>query len=74
VDVYLHNQQIGTIDVVGRFAPYTLRIPADLAQRAQAAQDPVELRLVSTTWNPAQVLGSSDDRTLGVMVDRVTIK
>ena len=74
VDVYLHNQQIGTIDVVGRFAPYTLRIPADLAQRAQAAQDPVELRLVSTTWNPSQVLGSSDDRTLGVMVDRVTIK
>jgi hypothetical protein len=42
--------------------------------RAAAAADPVELRLVTTQWNPARVLGSADDRELGVMLDRVAIK
>lgn len=74
VDVYLHNQQLGTLMVAGPFKPYSLAIPTDLAARASAAGDPVELRLVSTTWNPSRVLGSGDDRTLGVMVDRITIK
>jgi hypothetical protein len=32
------------------------------------------LRLVTPQWNPARVLGSPDDRDLGVMLDRVTIK
>jgi hypothetical protein len=74
VDVYLHNQLLGTLVVDGPFKPYTLPVPPDLAARARAAGGPVELRLVSTTWNPSRVLGSGDDRTLGVMVDRVTIK
>jgi hypothetical protein len=75
VDVFLHNQRLGTIDVQpGGFRPYTLSIPPDLADRAAASRDPVELRLVSTTWKPREVLGTDDDRELGVMVDRVTIK
>ncbi len=74
VDVYLHNQQFGTLTVAGPFKPYSLAIPPDLAASASAVGDPVELRLVSTAWNPSRVLGSGDDRTLGVMVDRVTIK
>ena len=74
VEVYLHNQRLGTISVRGGFTPYALPIPPELAARASDATEPVELRLVSTTWNPSRVLGSTDDRTLGVMVDRVTIK
>ncbi len=74
VDVFLHNQLLGRIEVEGNFRPYTLAIPADLASRAAAATDPVELRLVTTQWNPARVLGTGDDRELGVMLDRVTIK
>ncbi len=74
VDVFLHNQLLGRIQVEGDFRPYTLAIPRDLASRAAAASEPVELRLVTTQWNPARVLGSSDDRELGVMLDRVTIK
>ena len=74
VTVYLHNQQLGTLAVTGPFQPYRLAVPADLAARATASTDPVELRLVSTTWNPSRVLGTGDDRTLGVMVDRVTLK
>jgi hypothetical protein len=74
MEVYLLDHRLGTIAVSGGFRPYTLAIPADLAARAAAAPAPVELRIVSTLWNPADVLGGSDDRSLGVMVDLVTIK
>ncbi len=74
VEVFLHNQLLGRIEVEGNFRPYTLTIPPDLASRAAAATDPVELRLMTTQWNPARVLGTGDDRELGVMLDRVTIK
>lgn len=75
VDVYFHRQHLGTIDVArGGFRPYALRIPKDLAARAAAARDPVELRLVVETWNPQDVIGAPDDRHLGVMLDRVTVK
>jgi len=74
VGVFLHNQQVGSVTVSGGFRPYALPIPPDLAARAAAAADPVELKLVTTTWNPARVAGSPDDRDLGVMLDRVTIR
>jgi len=74
VEVFLHNQLLGRIEVDGPFRSYTLQIPPDLASRAAAATDPVELRLITTQWNPSRVLGTSDDRELGVMLDRVTIK
>ena len=74
VEVFLHNQLLGRIEVDGPFRSYTLQIPPDLASRAAAATDPVELRLVTAQWNPSLVLGTSDDRELGVMLDRVTIK
>ena len=41
---------------------------------AHAVDDPVELRLVTATWNPHQVLGTPDDRNVGVMVDRVAVR
>lgn len=74
VGVFLHNQQIGSVVVSGGFRPYTFAIPPDLAARAAAASDPVELKLVTVAWNPARVLGSPDDRDLGVMLDRVTLR
>lgn len=74
LDVFLHGQQIGSAVVSGRFRPYTFAIPPGLSARAAAINDPVELRLVTATWQPSTVLGSADERQLGVMVDRVTIK
>lgn len=74
VSVYLHNQRLGTVRVGDGFAPYTLPVPADLAARAAAFGDPVELKLVTSVWNPHDVLGTPDDRDLGVMVDRVTVR
>jgi hypothetical protein len=74
VDVFLHNQQVGSVTVAGSFRAYEFPIPPDLAARAAAADDPAELKLLTATWNPARVTGSPDERDLGVMLDRVTIR
>lgn len=72
--VYLHGQLIGSAAVSSGFAPYTFAVPPELASRAAGFDDPVELKLVTATWNPHDVLGSPDDRELGVMVDRVAVQ
>ncbi len=74
VSVFLQDQLLGTATVAGGFVPYTFAIPPDLAARSAASGDPVELRLVTSTWNPHNVLGSPDDRNVGVMVDRVAVR
>ena len=70
----LDGQLLGSIRVTTGFAPYTLAIPPELAKRASDLGDPVELKLVTSTWNPHTVLGGPDDRDLGVMVDRVAVR
>ncbi len=52
VEVFLHNQLLGRVEVEGEFRPYTLPIPPDLASRAAAATEPVELRLVTNPVEP----------------------
>lgn len=74
VDVYFHGQLLGTIDVTAGFRAYTLAIPPELARRAADSGDPVELKLVTPTWNPHKALGAADDRALGVMLDRVAVR
>jgi hypothetical protein len=74
VAVSLHGEVVGTVRVTDAFAPHELTIPPGLAARAAAFGDPVELKLVTVTWNPHEVLGTPDDRQLGVMVDRVTVR
>ncbi|MFL6279768.1 MAG: hypothetical protein ACJ731_06640 [Vicinamibacterales bacterium] len=74
ITVFLQGQMLGSAVVEGGFRPYAFAIPPDLAARAAEGDDPAELRLVTSTWNPHQVLGTGDDRTLGVMVDRVAVR
>jgi hypothetical protein len=74
VTVSLDGELLGSIRLTTGFAPYTLPIPPDVARRASELGDPVELKLVTSTWNPHAVLGTPDDRDLGVMVDRVAVK
>jgi hypothetical protein len=74
ITVFLQGQMVGSAGVDSGFRPYTFVIPSDLAARAAASRDPVELRLVTPTWNPHQVLGTSDDRNIGLMVDRVAVR
>jgi len=72
--VHLDNTQLGTIQVTTGFKPYTFAIPPALAKSIAERGQPVQLKLTSTVWIPQQVLGTSDTRDLGVMVDRVAIK
>ena len=74
VAVSLFGQALGTLRVTNGFAPYSLPIAPDLASRAAASGQPVELTLVSTLWNPLKALGTGDDRELGVMVDRLAVR
>jgi hypothetical protein len=62
------------VKVGNGFQPYSLPIPASLAERISKLDAPARLRLVTPVWNPHQVLGSPDDRELGVMVDRVQVR
>jgi hypothetical protein len=74
VAVALDGQLLGTVRVNTGFKPYTLAIPAALAARLSTSNNTVELAISTTVWRPRTTLGTPDDRELGVMVDRVTVK
>jgi hypothetical protein len=70
----MNDRLLGVIQVADGFKEYDVAIPADVAAAAAAAGEPVRVALRTTTWNPHVVLGTSDDRELGVMVDRVAVR
>ena len=74
VTVVLQGHTLGRTIVTSGFQPYSFPIPPALAIQVAAVGDPVELRLVTSTWNPHTVLGSPDDRNVGVMLDRVAVR
>ena len=45
-----------------------------MTPRSRSSGTPVRLKLVTNVWRPKAVLGVSDDRDLGVMVDRVDVR
>jgi hypothetical protein len=73
VDVFLDDTRLGGVDVGPGFQPYRLAIPADVAERAARKDDPAQLTLLSSVWIPQQVLGGADNRSLGVMLDRIDV-
>jgi hypothetical protein len=74
VSVSLNGRPLGIAHVVDGFQPYTFAVPADLAAAAASRSAPAQLTLRTPTWKPRDVLGGSDDRRLGVMVDRVQVR
>ena len=74
VELFFGGVAIGTIDVQPGFRTYTLPLPATAVGDAARTDEPAQLRLVSSVWNPRQILNLSDDRDLGVMIDRIEIK
>jgi hypothetical protein len=73
VSLRLGARTFGTVRVGNGFGPYSFEVPADVAASAVHGE-PVRLTLESTVWNPQKTLGSPDDRDLGVMVERVTVR
>jgi hypothetical protein len=74
VTLALDNTVLGTVRVDTGFKPYELPIPPALAARLSDTGRTTELSLVTTAWKPETVLGTPDDRELGVMVDRISVK
>ena len=74
VKVTLDDQSLGQVTVETAFRPYTFALPPDLAPILAAREQPALLELTTTTWNPRTLLGASDDRDVGVMVDRIELK
>jgi hypothetical protein len=73
VTVLLNDAPLGTVHVENGFREYTVDIPPAVAAAA-ATGEPVRIMLRVPTWNPMRVLGTNDDRDLGVMVDRVAVR
>ena len=74
VDVAFDGQPLGTIAVTSGFQTYTLALPTDAVRRAGSRDDPAQLLFRSRVWIPQQVLGGSDNRELGVMLDKIEIR
>ena len=73
VSVDLGGRSLGAVHVSGGFREYDVDIPPDVAAAA-ATGEPVRIGLRTPTWNPLSILGRDDDRNLGVMVDRLTVR
>ncbi len=74
VSVYIDEALLGTARVVDGFHPYAFQLPAGAAEAAAGTDTPVRLIIRTPAWNPQQILGTPDNRELGVMVDRVQVK
>ena len=74
VTVLVAGSTLGTVRVTGGFHEYSFPLSAAIAAVAAATGEPVRITLRSSTWNPLAVLGTADDRDLGVMVDRVAVR
>jgi len=71
---YLDNHELGAAEPGVEFQDYSFPIPAGLAAELARRDTASEVRLSSSTWIPRDVLGGSDRRILGVMVDRAELR
>ena len=73
VAVYFNDVPLGTISIGSGFTAYDVALPAELAVQAGAVDAPARITLESSTWRPRDYLPVTDDRALGVMLDRVEV-
>ena len=74
VDVFLNDRPVGRITVLGGFAEYRLEVPPGAAREVAADPGRAVVRLQCTTWAPKDFIGGSDDRPLGIMLDRIRVE
>lgn len=74
ITAILGDVVLGSVIVGSGFSPYAFDIPPAIAAALSTSGEPARLTLETVTWNPARVLGTGDDRDLGVMVDRVAVQ
>jgi hypothetical protein len=74
VTVYLEGEELSSAELTNEFRDYVFPIPAATASTLSQRQDGVQVRIQSSTWIPRAILGGSDTRALGVMLDRAEIR
>ena len=74
VEIALDDRVIGSAVVGDDLAAYSFQLPADLIAAAASRDIPPRIRLRVPTWTPRQVLGTPDDRDLGVMISRIEVR
>jgi hypothetical protein len=74
VTVYLEGQELSSVEVTNEFRDYVFPIPATTASSLARREEGVQVQIQSSTWMPRAILGGSDTRALGVMVDRAEIR
>lgn len=74
VEVQLNGVSLGRQRLTPGFADYRFPIPTAVAAALADALEPATLRVISTVWSPKALLGVTDDRQLGVMLDRIEVR
>ena len=74
VQVTLEGVVLGAIVATDEFQPYTFAVPEVLAAALASETNRARLMIETNTWNPSADSGFSDDRDLGVMIDRVEVR
>ena len=74
VTVYLEGEELSSAQLSNEFRDYVFPIPPETASRLAQRQDGVQVHIQSSTWVPQAILGGSDTRALGVMVDKAEIR
>jgi len=74
LQLFLNDRLLGAVTVRGGFSEYRVDVPPDAAADAAARKGTAEVRLMCTTWVPKILIGGSDDRALGIMLDRIRVE
>jgi hypothetical protein len=74
VTVYLEDQELSSVEPTNEFRDYIFPIPTATASSLARREDGVQIRIQSSTWMPRAILGGTDTRALGVMIDQAEIR
>jgi hypothetical protein len=74
VEVSLDDRPLGVAVPTDDIQPYAFEVPPDLSAALAERDHGIRLRLRVAPWKPNELLGTADDRELGVIVTRVTVR
>jgi hypothetical protein len=74
VSVIVEGHDLGRIEPTSDMRSYTFPIPAGVASELAKRTGPSEIQIQSSVWIPREAVGGSDNRALGVMIDRAEIR
>jgi hypothetical protein len=74
VSVSIDGRLLGNAAVTSDFHDYVFPIPRDFAMELAKRDGAPQIRIQSPTWSPSLAMGGTDNRALGVMLDRAEIR